>query len=164
MAPGTPQIVQQSPESLAALGAAIAASLEPSLDALRQDKNDRHDVRNAVDAALAVAQSALTLATEQRARIDAQEKRMDALLGDGTGENGKLATMGNTLRKTENSVDRIEAKLDTLNTTTAELKATSAKATTFMDGWKGALMVGSVALMCISIIGGIAGAVFKLYH
>lgn len=150
------QTVSQSPESVKAIGLSVAEALLPSFTALREDKDDRHAVRNS-------AETALSLATVAATRIDTLEKRVDALLGDGTGENGKLAVMGQTIRKTEDAVNRIENKLDSLSTLSAKLETNTNKSNSFMDGWKGALMAGTVALMCLSIIAGIVGLLVKIY-
>lgn len=154
--PGT-QVVKQSAESVEAIGLAIANALKPSFEALREDKDDRHAVRGAADAAL-------LLATEVKARTDALEKRMEAMLGDGTGENGKLAIMGQNIRKTQDDTAELKGDMKTVLSTMSELKANSARSNTFMDGWKGLMVAGSVVLLVISIVGGIIGMLIKVYR
>lgn len=153
--PGT-QIVRQSPESIEAIGLSIASALRPSFDAMRQDKDDRHAVRNSAD-------SAINLATIASTRIDALEKRVDALLGDGTGENGKLAVMGQNIRKTQDDTAELKSDMKVVLSTMSELKANSAKSNTFMDGWRGVMVAGSVILLALSIVGGIIGVLVKIY-
>lgn len=157
MSPTATQIVKQSPESVQEIGLAIATALKPSFEALREDRDDRHAVRSAAD-------QALLLATEVKARTDALEKRMEAMLGDGTGENGKLAIMGQNIRKTQDDTAELKGDMKTVLSTMSELKANSARSNSFMDGWKGLLVAGSAVMLVLSIVGGIVGMLIKVYR
>lgn len=157
MSPPSAQIVKQSDESVKAIGMAVADAILPALNGLRDDKEDRHRVAGA-------AESALLMATEVKARTDALEKRMEAMLGDGTGENGKLAIMGQNIRKTQDDTAELKGDMKTVLSTMSELKANSARSNSFMDGWKGLLVAGSAVMLVLSIVGGIVGMLIKVYR
>lgn len=164
MSPPGAQVVKQSDESVKAIGTAVAEALLPTLNGLRDDKEDRHRLANAVETATATANAAMMLSKEIQGKVEAGEKRMDAMLGDGTGENGKLAIMGQNIRKTQDDTAELKGDMKTVLTTMSELKANSARSNTFMDGWKGLMVAGSAVLLVISIVGGIIGMLIKVYR
>jgi hypothetical protein len=154
------QTVKQAPESVQAIGASVGAAvtdaLLPMLTAIRDESVKRHDANDS-------AQTALDLATVATADLKHLTRRVDALLGDGSGDNGQIASMQKTIRKTETDVTEIKGDMKTVLTALAKQETITSKSSSFMDGWKGVAVAIAVAASCFTLIGGIIAVVVWLY-
>lgn len=151
------QVIAKSDESLQVTGQAILNVLQATLEALKEDQASRNGLRE-------YAETAVNLATTATANIANLEKRVDALMGDGSGDNGQIASMQKTIRQTEKDMQEVKSDMKTVLSTMSKLETNTDKSKDFMAGWRGVFVALSVAATGLAVVGGIIAVVVKLYH
>ncbi|MFC6644451.1 hypothetical protein ACFQBQ_02370 [Granulicella cerasi] len=141
---------------MTAVSTTIAKHLKGSIDALKEDRADRHRVAN-------LAQSANDLAIGNKSRIDALDVRMQALIGDGTGENGKLAAMTKSQLQTQLGVEELKGDVKQIKDTVADLKSIGEQSKSAISGGRALMTTLGLLSTFIAVVGGVVAGILWVY-
>jgi len=143
-------------EWLAILSANISKEVAAGMELVKDSKEERHRVAN-------LAQTAVDKATTNGHRITTLEERMEALLGDGTGSNGRLAALSDTLRQTQLDMNEVKGDVKSIKDSISKMEPIAERSKDAMSGGRAiAWALGAFATI-ITVIGGVVGGVVWLY-